>query len=918
MNEQTITIRRENTEQSVAVLQEATEKTIKTNREGVLVTDGKIDSISVNGVPQEIVDRNVDITVPTTISELINDSNYVSDANYTHTDNNFTTALKEKLEGVEDGAQENVIENIKVNNVTLTVEDKTVDISVPTSTSQLVNDSGFVTDVDLSNYYTKSEADNLLDDKVDKVAGKGLSTEDFTTAEKTKLANIESGAQANVNADWNATSGDAAILNKPHIPENTSDLNNDSGFIDSLVTDLGDFDAEDYDWDFWAYAADITEPGTYKAREINDNFGYFLLVERTDNGIRQEYWYDEESSDNRHSRSGYWTGSKWEFNDPVDLLDSRQISDIYYNKSVIDNKFGNYYTDVQVDDILDNNYYTSDTIDDMFDSFHPVAENMIETTWANLVQLRDNAQLVRGAYYRITDYNFITTKLGIQSGNHQFDIVLLAISESMLSENGYACRHAGDHYFEREVTEGGIEWLYSLYVDDYGENYGTEPIDHADDIHLADVFCDSGVMTHPDTGDDVPVLYKTDSEEYTIDDPDYDDVYFYSGVYDFDGDEYDMWAKYERDPNTDDWIFKQQYALTPIVVEDGELIVSPIPETKLVPVNMNAWELKYCLDNDKELFDWAATDGKGVIYYLKDEFGNEAPYDFKNVMFQRKNITSVSNDILSYFTLGENSHIGLPDNYGITCGNDNYYYYTFDTPENVGNDSSLFGDSAYNIIKPRIFEGKRVINNIVLGFANNNNIGNGCYDLTIWGSVTDNNLEHGCWNLLIVSMSQSTMSYVRSSTFYSLGTVTFDNGCNQNIGNMLTNFTLGESCRDNNLGKGSTNIRMGNNCSNNTFGNYCASDNLETGVINCKFGNYCSYNNFGIAAQNITLPNYVRYCNFESSVSKITITASGGNTLNYVQYVTVCSGVTNKTLTPARKTSYEQIYYKTGRVETAV
>lgn len=54
--------------------------------------------------------------------------------------------------------------------------------------------------------------------KVDKVDGKGLSTNDYTTAEKEKLAGIASGAEVNVNADWNASSGDAQILNKPTIP----------------------------------------------------------------------------------------------------------------------------------------------------------------------------------------------------------------------------------------------------------------------------------------------------------------------------------------------------------------------------------------------------------------------------------------------------------------------------------------------------------------------------------------------------------------------------------------------------------------------------------------------------------------------------------------------------------------------------
>lgn len=37
----------------------------------------------------------------------------------------------------------------------------------------------------------------------------------YTTAEQTKLAGIAAGAEVNVNADWLAVSGDAAILNKP-------------------------------------------------------------------------------------------------------------------------------------------------------------------------------------------------------------------------------------------------------------------------------------------------------------------------------------------------------------------------------------------------------------------------------------------------------------------------------------------------------------------------------------------------------------------------------------------------------------------------------------------------------------------------------------------------------------------------------
>ena len=67
--------------------------------------------------------------------------------------------------------------------------------------------------------YSTSETDDLLNDKVDKVAGKELSENDFTDALKTKLDGVQAGAEVNVNADWNAVSGDAQILNKPTIPD---------------------------------------------------------------------------------------------------------------------------------------------------------------------------------------------------------------------------------------------------------------------------------------------------------------------------------------------------------------------------------------------------------------------------------------------------------------------------------------------------------------------------------------------------------------------------------------------------------------------------------------------------------------------------------------------------------------------------
>ena len=75
---------------------------------------------------------------------------------------------------------------------------------------------------------------NALTGKVDKVDGKGLSTNDYTSDEKTKLSGIASGAQVNVLEGIQKNGTAVTITNKIaniSVPTSTSDLTNDSGFI---------------------------------------------------------------------------------------------------------------------------------------------------------------------------------------------------------------------------------------------------------------------------------------------------------------------------------------------------------------------------------------------------------------------------------------------------------------------------------------------------------------------------------------------------------------------------------------------------------------------------------------------------------------------------------------------------------------
>lgn len=710
--------------------------------------------------------------------------------------------------------------------------------------------------------------------------------------------------------------------NKPSINgvELVGDLSSEDLDI-SMFTDIGDIDLDPYDYDFWAYLDDnlFVDNGFYMFHDMADDFYYYLKVERTGDDVYQEWWCSEEGGLARNVRNGRCYDEEWDFFEPTWVIFGNTLDANFYNKTQVDNKLaskvdtdtlGNYYTDVQVDDILDNNYYDMDTVDAMFDGFAP--NNMIPILWADLVELRDNGELTAGAYYRITDYNFVTTKASVRSGNHPFDIVVLAVSESMVSETAYACRHQGDTYFQREVTTGGIQWLYTMFVDAMEDNYG-DILDHADDLHPSDEFVDDDVLPHPVSGDDVPVLYKTDIDEYDLDDPDYQDGFFYEGEYELDDETYDLWSKYEFDGR--DWVFTSQYALTPIVVEDGELVVSPHQEVKTVPVNMNAWELKYCLDNDKTLYDWAIPEGKGVIYWMRDEFGNEACYDFKNVMFQRKRITATGHSNLNSLV---GQYAGQSEYYKVTCGNDSKFYYTF-VGSDPSADGSLFGECNYTRISPYILDGKRSLNDLVLYWAINSFVDQNCYNCTFLSGFRNTTLENSCNNLLITGCGSSVFgANSRFNTFVGFGGSTTGANFSQNIGAQTNDCVFGDMCQNNNLGISTNTNVFGTSCSNITMGNYCYGNKFGDSMSYVTMGNYCSYNTFEGQNTNIEFSNYYRYNTIELTCSKITLNTSGGNASQYVQYVRVCKGIKNFTRQPTRSLTYETIFYKSGRTETSV
>lgn len=179
------------------------------------------------------------ITVPTKTSDIANDSNYVSDANYVHTDNNFTTTLKNKLDGIAAGAEvnQNAFSNVKVGGTTVAADSKTDTLELVagsnvTLTPDATNDKVTIAATDTNTTYTFANGTNGFTvtpsggsaqtvTVTPSIANATTSTAGLmSAADKTKLNGIATGAEVNVQSDWSQTdtTADDYIKNKPTIP----------------------------------------------------------------------------------------------------------------------------------------------------------------------------------------------------------------------------------------------------------------------------------------------------------------------------------------------------------------------------------------------------------------------------------------------------------------------------------------------------------------------------------------------------------------------------------------------------------------------------------------------------------------------------------------------------------------------------
>lgn len=272
--------------------------------------------------------------------------------------------------------------------------------------------------------------------------------------------------------------------------------------------------------------------------------------------------------------------------------------------------------------------------------------------------------------------------------------------------------------------------------------------------------------------------------------------------------------------------------------------------------NLTGWQVWYTLDNDTSRYAWADENGKGVIYRLIDENGNDLPYDFKNIQMQDAN----------------NSE-------------DTTYYYTFD---NKGTDHSLNSAKCFNNEINKYIDGTQRINRIIFK-GNANEISTNFFDFECYNNTLGGSTDH----------------------------MKFGRECYGNVfGGMNHLCTFETKFRNNFVGSETQSIQVGQGASNNyinnctyysTFGNYFRNNKLPKYLYYSSFGHYVQNVIFGENEDN--LGHHMRFLTFENGVTYVNLYKTDATTTKYMENIKVCSG-TNGTSSKRINIEVEELAQK--------
>lgn len=415
---------------------------------------------------------------------------------------------------------------------------------------------------------------------------------------------------------------------------------------------------------------------------------------------------------------------------------------------------------------------------------------MVSVTHAELVGLRNDGKLVPGMQYRITDYVTTTTQGNTRSAGHQFDIIVTADNENTLNEVARACLHDGDTYFS-QAGANLAAWQIWYCLDNDRERF----------VWASDT---GKILVSCEVGSSVP--HELDGKIVA--------------AYDF-GEDYEIMGE------------KVLYAID--LYGGSQLYLTD---------RNQLWN-----EAETNIGGYDVVNAKGVIYRMIDEWNNDCPYDFKNVLFKRG----------LYAGGGGLAEDEFDGDLVADC-----YTFSWEEEESVimdasivGNNGSLLNDEAaingvrdnvigratYTDYRENPLKAQQFLNNIVFlstyGMEGRtfygcygNIFGNDCFDCSLDTACLNNTFGNNC--------SRNKLKY---------------NCCENSFATSASGNLLGFGCSQNTFGQMSYQNVLEDNCRYNLFEQDCFYNHLESQCVNNKFGLNCGRNNLREGVSEVTLLN---------------------------------------------------------------
>ena len=306
--------------------------------------------------------------------------------------------------------------------------------------------------------------------------------------------------------------------------------------------------------------------------------------------------------------------------------------------------------------VADGKIYTKNESNEVI-ALNEKQDLMVPIRYRELVTLRNEDKLIPGMKYRIIDYGCTTSELDTNFAGYRFDIIVTALNKNTLSEEASAIQN--EYSYEEIDTDGNT---YVVQPDTY--------FDHSDLQAWKLKYClDNNIYRFnwaiPDKINDWALdpyynLYKIDVSDNNV-------ALQTNILWDLDGKSYYFWDSLNDTKYLTE--YKTPYVGGAIYVfnEDSETISTsaltinsvekwnaygptqdfsgnnvayyfckqnPQIGDTIYEINVGGRDEYYTFDvYSTTTVESVESDGTGVIYRMIDEFGNDCPYDFKNLLY---------------------------------------------------------------------------------------------------------------------------------------------------------------------------------------------------------------------------------------------------------------------------------------------